>query len=369
MRRSTFRPAIEAASSTARRCCSVKKPGMESTASVILAPWSFSPMAFSSDMSAASSCSARKAFSSPMYCTRTTGTPPAPSVTVKLKVGASETSSESPVRLPSRRFSCPMVFLGSMLIFSPAATPMKRCGTRGAGKARSAASVASRGRASAHRARACRRYDRLSRPHTCLAAKFTMDGVSRLLSLFSTTSMPLRLASATTDVALPTSIPSTDMAADGAAWNSREICSADRSAQQQPSLSRRFAAAAACARPRAQHAQHDAAPRVSRGRHAAPRATRGMAPPQRTAVRVAASALAEAPLECVAVAPGGERVFAGTAAGTLLVYAPSAGAGGGSAAGGGAAAAAATDVTALRLVARRSLSRKPLEVRRQRTRA
>jgi hypothetical protein len=94
-----------------------------------------------------------------------------------------------------------------------------------------------------------------------------------------------------------------------------------------------------------------------------------MAPPQRTAVRVAASALAEAPLECVAVAPGGERVFAGTAAGTLLVYAPSAGAGGGSAAGGGAAAAAATDVTALRLVARRSLSRKPLEVRRQRTRA
>ncbi len=55
------------------------------------------------------------------------------------------------------------------------------------------------------------------RPHTCLAAKFTMDGVSRLLSLFSTTSMPLRRASATTDVALPTSMPSTDMAAYGAA--------------------------------------------------------------------------------------------------------------------------------------------------------
>ena len=47
---------------------------------------------------------------------------------------------------------------------------------------------------------------------TCLLAKFTMDGVSRLDSLFSTTSMPLRRARPTTLVALPTSMPSTLMA-------------------------------------------------------------------------------------------------------------------------------------------------------------
>jgi hypothetical protein len=85
-----------------------------------------------------------------------------------------------------------------------------------------------------------------------------------------------------------------------------------------------------------------------------------MVQPQRVAVRVAASATAEAPLECVAVAHGGERVFAGTSAGTLLVYARAGGGGGAD----GAGAGAATDATALQLVARRSLSRKPLEVRR-----
>ena len=40
-----------------------------------------------------------------------------------------------------------------------------------------------------------------------------MDGVSRLLSLLSTTSMPLRRARPTTLVAFPTSMPSTDMGA------------------------------------------------------------------------------------------------------------------------------------------------------------
>ena len=121
-----FSPATWAASSTARRCCSVKKPGTPSTQSVILAPWSFSPIAFSSPSSAASSCSGRKDFGSPRYCTLTRGTPSGPSWTWKLNVGTSAASSASPLRLPISRFSWLIVFFGSMLAFSPAATPMKR---------------------------------------------------------------------------------------------------------------------------------------------------------------------------------------------------------------------------------------------------
>jgi hypothetical protein len=74
---------------------------------------------------------------------------------------------------------------------------------------------------------------------------------------------------------------------------------------------------------------------------------------QRTAVRVAAAATADATLECVAVAAGGERVYVGTAGGTLLVYAPPPA---------GAAPASGNAPPALQLVGRRSLSRKPLEV-------
>ena len=71
----------------------------------------------------------------------------------------------------------------------------------------------------------------------------------------------------------------------------------------------------------------------------------------RVAVRVAAVATAESAVECVAVSPGGERVYAGTSSGALLVYSlPSEG--------------AAPGVTAqLQLAARRALSRKPIEVR------
>ena len=44
---------------------------------------------------------------------------------------------------------------------------------------------------------------------TCLSPKLTIAGVSRLDSVFSTTSMPLRLASATTELTLPKSRPTT----------------------------------------------------------------------------------------------------------------------------------------------------------------
>ena len=46
---------------------------------------------------------------------------------------------------------------------------------------------------------------------TCLAPKFTIEGVSRLDSVLRTTSMPLRRARATTLLALPKSIPTTDI--------------------------------------------------------------------------------------------------------------------------------------------------------------
>ena len=50
-----------------------------------------------------------------------------------------------------------------------------------------------------------------ARGRTCLTPKFTMEGVSRLDSVLSTTSMPLRRARATTLLALPKSRPTTDM--------------------------------------------------------------------------------------------------------------------------------------------------------------
>ena len=119
---------MDAASSTARRCCSVKKPGMESTQSVIFAPWSRSPIVRSSASSAASSCSGRMVTAERRYCTFTTGTPSGPSSTANEKEGASAASSASPLRLPIIRFRLLIVFFGSMLIFSPAETPRKRCG-------------------------------------------------------------------------------------------------------------------------------------------------------------------------------------------------------------------------------------------------
>ena len=73
----------------------------------------------------------------------------------------------------------------------------------------------------------------------------------------------------------------------------------------------------------------------------------------RTAVRIAAAAAAEASVECVAVAPGGERVYAGTSSGTLLVYTPPA----------SFAAAPGAAPPQLQLAARRALSRKPIEAR------
>jgi hypothetical protein len=73
----------------------------------------------------------------------------------------------------------------------------------------------------------------------------------------------------------------------------------------------------------------------------------------RTAVRIAAAAAAEASVECVAVAPGGECVYAGTSSGTLLVYTPPA----------AGAAAPGAALPQLQLAARRALSRKPIEAR------
>ena len=52
---------------------------------------------------------------------------------------------------------------------------------------------------------------RRARGRTCLTPKFTMEGVSRLDSVLSTTSMPLRRARATTLLELPKSRPTTDM--------------------------------------------------------------------------------------------------------------------------------------------------------------
>ena len=75
----------------------------------------------------------------------------------------------------------------------------------------------------------------------------------------------------------------------------------------------------------------------------------------RVAVRIATAAAAEAGVECVTVSPGGERVYAGTSGGALLVYTlPAASA---------AAAAPGAAPQQLQLAARRALSRKPIEVR------
>mmetsp|Transcript_12771 Transcript_12771/g.54093 ORF Transcript_12771/g.54093 Transcript_12771/m.54093 type:complete len:243 (+) Transcript_12771:1533-2261(+) len=65
MRRMTLRPAMEAASSTARRCASVKKTGTEMTESVTLAPWSASAMTLRSLRIMATSLSGVKVFFSP----------------------------------------------------------------------------------------------------------------------------------------------------------------------------------------------------------------------------------------------------------------------------------------------------------------
>jgi hypothetical protein len=46
---------------------------------------------------------------------------------------------------------------------------------------------------------------------TCFSPKFTIEGVSRLDSVFNTTSIPLRLANATTLLELPKSRPTTDI--------------------------------------------------------------------------------------------------------------------------------------------------------------
>ena len=75
----------------------------------------------------------------------------------------------------------------------------------------------------------------------------------------------------------------------------------------------------------------------------------------RVAVRIAAAAAAEAAVECVAVSPGGERVYVGTSGGSLLVYTPPASS--------AAAAAPGAAPPQLQLAARRALSRKPIEVR------
>lgn len=48
---------------------------------------------------------------------------------------------------------------------------------------------------------------------TCFSPKFNIDGVSRLLSSFNTTSMPFRRANATREFAFPKSIPTTLMTA------------------------------------------------------------------------------------------------------------------------------------------------------------
>jgi hypothetical protein len=76
----------------------------------------------------------------------------------------------------------------------------------------------------------------------------------------------------------------------------------------------------------------------------------------RLAVRVAAATAAEAAVECVAVSPGGERLYAGTSGGALLVYNPPAAS--------ADAAALGAAPPQLQLAARRALSRKPIEVRR-----
>ncbi len=79
-----------------------------------------------------------------------------------------------------------------------------------------------------------------------------------------------------------------------------------------------------------------------------------MAQPARTAVRVAAASTAEAQVECVAVEAAGQRVFAGTAAGTLLLYElPTS----------SDAGADAAQQQQLRLVAKRAVGRKAVEAR------
>ena len=59
--------------------------------------------------------------------------------------------------------------------------------------------------------RSDRRRSTRTRARTCLTPKLTMDGVSRFDSVFSTTSMPLRRARATTLLELPKSRPTTDI--------------------------------------------------------------------------------------------------------------------------------------------------------------
>ena len=67
-----------------------------------------------------------------------------------------------------------------------------------------------------------------------------MDGVSRLLSLFSTTSMPLRRARPTTLVALPTSMPSTLMAVSGRSVRGNAFRDASRSGEKCAAAGRNF---------------------------------------------------------------------------------------------------------------------------------
>mmetsp|Transcript_14967 Transcript_14967/g.64135 ORF Transcript_14967/g.64135 Transcript_14967/m.64135 type:complete len:686 (+) Transcript_14967:466-2523(+) len=171
IRRMVLSPAMWHASNMARRCGSVKNTGTDTTASVTFAPWSASAMVFRSLRIIATRRSGVKLFFSPMYCTVIMISSFGPALVGNRNVGKIACTSGSEYRRPISFFRCMIVFLGCMLILSAAAHPMKRC----------------------------------------LTPKLTMDGVSRLDSVFSTTSMPLRRARATTLLALPKSRPTTDI--------------------------------------------------------------------------------------------------------------------------------------------------------------
>mmetsp|Transcript_355 Transcript_355/g.806 ORF Transcript_355/g.806 Transcript_355/m.806 type:complete len:643 (+) Transcript_355:899-2827(+) len=169
IRRITFSPAMAEASSMARRCASLKNTGTDTTASVTLAPWSFSAMFLRSDITMATRRSGVNVHFLPRYCTVTKISSLGPCATGNMKLGMSACTSGSLYLSPIRRLSSMIVSLGCMLILSAAAHPMNRC----------------------------------------FSPKLIMEGVSRLDSSLSTTSMPLRRARATMLLAFPKSIPTT----------------------------------------------------------------------------------------------------------------------------------------------------------------
>mmetsp|Transcript_36037 Transcript_36037/g.60724 ORF Transcript_36037/g.60724 Transcript_36037/m.60724 type:complete len:202 (-) Transcript_36037:124-729(-) len=171
IKRRQLSPAICAASSNARRCASVEYTGQLMTQSAILAPWSFSAITLSSPSSIAITCSVVNLRSSPRYWTVISGYPSAPSVTLYRASLISSCSSGSLNFLPKMRLILFTVFTGFVAILWPAMQPR----------------------------------------NLCFGEKATIEGVIRPDSAFNTTSIPLRLASPTTEVSLPQSNPATLM--------------------------------------------------------------------------------------------------------------------------------------------------------------